>query len=163
MNIKDIKDLIITIDKTTIEKIEIEKNDFKIVISKKATDEVAMPKPAMNDLGNSDIPVKTVDDNIQEFKSEISKVEYNTDLIDEEGIFVVKSPIVGTFFKAPGPDNPPFVNIGDTVEKGQTLCIIEAMKIMNEIECEYEGKIMEIFAEDEGIVEFGQPLMLIRR
>ena len=70
--------------------------------------------------------------------------------------------MVGVFYKASGPDDLPFVNIGDMVRRGQTLCIIEAMKIMNEIECECEGQIIEIFAEDEGIVEFGQPLMLIR-
>lgn len=163
MNIEDIKDLIIAIDKTTIEKVEIEKNDFKIMISKKASNEAFIPKPTTSESENSSISARIMDGNIREFENEINEVEYDTSLIDDESIFVVKSPIVGTFFKAPGPDSPPFVDIGDMVEKGQTLCIIEAMKIMNEIECEHEGQIMEIFIEDEGIVEFGQPLMLIRR
>ncbi|HZK58158.1 MAG TPA: acetyl-CoA carboxylase biotin carboxyl carrier protein [Clostridia bacterium] len=163
MNIEDIKDLIIAIDKTTIEKVEIEKNDFKIMISKKANSEAFIPKSIMGESENSGISARITDGNIREFENEINEVEYDTSLIDDENIFIVKSPIVGTFFKAPGPDSPPFVNVGDMVEKGQTLCIIEAMKIMNEIECERGGQITDIFIEDEGIVEFGQPLMLIRR
>ncbi len=163
MNIEDIKDLIIAIDKTTIEKVEIEKNDFKIMISNKAHNEAFIPKPTMSELENSDISARIMNDNIREFENEINEMEYDTSWIDDDNIFIVKSPIVGTFFKAPSPDSPPFVNIGDMVEKGQTLCIIEAMKIMNEIKCEHEGQIMDIFIEDEGIVEFGQPLMLIRR
>lgn len=163
MDIKDIKDLIITMNKTNIEKIEIEKSDFRIMISKKASDEGNIPRIITDGLGNSNILTKISDGGIREFEGKIDKEEYSKNLTDIGNTFIVKSPIVGTFFKSSGPDEPPFVNIGDIVEKGQILCIIEAMKIMNEIECECEGQVLEIFVEDESIVEFGQPLMLLGR
>jgi len=76
---------------------------------------------------------------------------------------VVKSPMVGTFYRAPAPDAPPFVNVGDMVEPGKTLCIIEAMKIMNEIKAEVKGKVKEILAENAQAVEFNQPIILIEK
>ena len=74
---------------------------------------------------------------------------------------VVKSPIVGTFYRAPSPESPPYVEVGSHVKKGDTLCIIEAMKIMNEIEADTEGKVVKILVENGQPVEFGQPLFLI--
>jgi acetyl-CoA carboxylase biotin carboxyl carrier protein len=75
--------------------------------------------------------------------------------------FVAKSPMVGTFYRAPNPESPNFVNIGDTVKVGQTLCIIEAMKLLNEIESEHAGVIKEILCENGQGVEFDQPLFII--
>lgn len=75
---------------------------------------------------------------------------------------VVSSPLVGTFYDAASPDADPFVKVGDTVKKGQTLGIIEAMKLMNEIECEYDGVIEAILVSNEDVVEYGQPLFRIR-
>lgn len=72
------------------------------------------------------------------------------------------SPMVGTFYSQPSPDKPPFVKIGDRVKKGQTICIIEAMKLMNEIESEYDGEIVKVLTKNEDMVEFGQPLFLIK-
>jgi acetyl-CoA carboxylase biotin carboxyl carrier protein len=74
---------------------------------------------------------------------------------------VVKSPIVGTFYRSPSPDADAFVKVGDTVEKGQTLCIVEAMKIMNEIESEFSGEVKKILVENGEAVEFEQPLFII--
>lgn len=74
----------------------------------------------------------------------------------------IKSPIVGTFYSAPGPDSPDFVKIGDKVKKGQVLCIIEAMKLMNEIESDYDGEIVDILVKNGQMVEYGQPLFLIK-
>jgi acetyl-CoA carboxylase biotin carboxyl carrier protein len=73
----------------------------------------------------------------------------------------VTSPIVGTFYRAPAPDKPPYVQVGDMVKKGQVLCIIEAMKLMNEIESETSGKIIQILIENGQPVEYGQPLFVI--
>jgi acetyl-CoA carboxylase biotin carboxyl carrier protein len=73
----------------------------------------------------------------------------------------VKSPMVGTFYGAPSPDAEPYVQVGDLVQKGQTLCIIEAMKLMNEIEAEYSGRVVEILVENAQPVEFDQPLFNI--
>jgi acetyl-CoA carboxylase biotin carboxyl carrier protein len=75
---------------------------------------------------------------------------------------VVKAPIVGTFYRAPSPDSDPFVEVGDTVSEGDVLCIIEAMKLMNEIECETSGTIKEVLVEDAEPVEFDQPLFVIK-
>jgi acetyl-CoA carboxylase biotin carboxyl carrier protein len=80
--------------------------------------------------------------------------------VAEEG-FVARSPMVGTFYRAPNPESPNFVNVGDTVKVGQTLCIIEAMKLLNEIESEKAGVIKEILVENGQGVEFDQPLFVI--
>jgi acetyl-CoA carboxylase biotin carboxyl carrier protein len=77
------------------------------------------------------------------------------------GQIVVTSPMVGTFYRTPAPDSPPFIEEGSAVEKGQTLCIIEAMKLMNEIDAERKGRILKILKEDKGPVEYGEPLFIM--
>jgi len=79
-----------------------------------------------------------------------------------ENLHIVKSPIVGTFYATPSPDAPPFVKVGDAVKKGQVLCIIEAMKLMNEIEADQDGEIARVLVETGQPVEYGQPLFAIR-
>jgi acetyl-CoA carboxylase biotin carboxyl carrier protein len=81
---------------------------------------------------------------------------------DIPGTRKILSPMVGTFYTQPAPDKPAFVNLGDQVKKGQTVCIIEAMKLMNEIESEVEGQIIECLVENEEMVEFGQPLFIVK-
>jgi acetyl-CoA carboxylase biotin carboxyl carrier protein len=83
-------------------------------------------------------------------------------IAEEKGGNVVKSPLVGTFYTAPSEDAQPFVKVGDTVKKGQTLAIVEAMKLMNEIESEFDGVVTEILVENEDNVEYGQPLFRIQ-
>ena len=80
---------------------------------------------------------------------------------DEPEGQIVKSPLVGTFYAAPSEDAEPFVSVGDQVKKGQTLAIVEAMKLMNEIESDFDGKVAEIYAENGQAVEYGQPLFRI--
>lgn len=80
---------------------------------------------------------------------------------DEDNVFVIKSPLVGTFYAAPAQDSDPFVKIGDRVKKGQTLAIVEAMKMMNEIESDCDGVISDILVSNGEAVEFGQPLFKI--
>ncbi len=80
----------------------------------------------------------------------------------EAGTTLIESPMVGTYYSAPAPDSPAFVEVGATVQKGQTLCIVEAMKLMNEIEAEVSGTIVEILVENAQPVQFGQPLFRIR-
>lgn len=164
MDIKDIKDLIMTIDNTNIEKVEIEKDDIKIMITKRANSESNNTnKTNTGNLEITDRPTEIIDEDNQEIKKEIITTEYNRPSTNDENTFIVKSPIVGTFYKGSSPDTPPFVKVGDKVSKGQVLCIIEAMKVMNEIQCQEAGEVIEIFADDEDIVEYGQPLMRIRR
>ena len=80
----------------------------------------------------------------------------------DEGLLVVKSPIVGTFHRAPAPDARPFVEVGSPVRKGQVLCIIEAMKLMNEIDAQHDGEVVEVLAEDRQPVQYGAPLFAIK-
>ena len=82
---------------------------------------------------------------------------------DDERTAVVRAPMVGTFYRAPAPDAPPYVEVGQVVEPGQTLCIIEAMKLMNEIEAEVRGRVTAILVENGQPVEYGQPLMTLER
>ncbi|ABW17956.1 acetyl-CoA carboxylase biotin carboxyl carrier protein [Alkaliphilus oremlandii] len=162
MDAKDIKELILTIDKTSIEKLELEKNDIRIVITKKAFNE--SQNSITSDMKN--LEEKIAPSNAENFKRAKEEMDHREGMrttTNDENTWIVKSPIVGTFYSASSPDAPPFVKIGDVIEKGQSLCIIEAMKIMNEIESEAEGEIVEILVRDEDIVEYGQPLMKIRR
>jgi acetyl-CoA carboxylase biotin carboxyl carrier protein len=82
---------------------------------------------------------------------------------EEEGLAAITSPMVGTFYRAPSPEAPPFVEVGDELESGKVVCIIEAMKLFNEIEAEVKGKITKILAENGQPVEYGQKLMLIKK
>jgi acetyl-CoA carboxylase biotin carboxyl carrier protein len=81
---------------------------------------------------------------------------------EESGTTVVKSPIVGTFYRSPDPNSPPFVSVGDTVKVGQVLCIIEAMKLMNEIEAEVSGEVLKVHHENGQPVQYGEPLFTVR-
>jgi oxaloacetate decarboxylase alpha subunit len=80
----------------------------------------------------------------------------------ESGLTIVKSPIVGTFYRAPDPNSPPFVSVGDSIKVGQVLCIIEAMKLMNEIEAEVAGEIVKVHHESGQPVQYGEPLFTVR-
>ncbi|EOD00985.1 acetyl-CoA carboxylase biotin carboxyl carrier protein [Caldisalinibacter kiritimatiensis] len=153
MNIKEITELILTIDKTSIQKVEIEEKDTRISISKSAGNE-----PTYVEVNDTEIKTANIQQPIEEKMEEIEIAA-----VEEEDLFVVKSPIVGVYYEAPSPGADPFVKVGDKVNEGQTLCIIEAMKIMNEIESEVSGEIVEILVENEEVVEYGQPLMKIRR
>ena len=83
------------------------------------------------------------------------------DVSEPEGM-IVKSPLVGTFYAAPSEDADPFVSVGDQVKKGQTLAIVEAMKLMNEIESDFDGKVAEIYVENGQAVEYGQPFRIVK-
>ena len=80
----------------------------------------------------------------------------------KDNLYIVKAPLVGTFYPSPSPNEKSFVNIGDIVKEGDKLCILEAMKLMNEINSEIEGEIVEILVENEELVEYNQPLFKIR-
>ena len=150
MEIKDIKDLINLIDKTSISTLEIEREDIKLSIRKEEGKTVNLLEKVKYQ--EEKVPVDTGENLVYEQVNE--KVE---------DLHIITSPIVGTFYKSANPDSQPFIQIGDSIEKGQTLCIIEAMKIMNEIESDISGEVVEILLEDEDSVEFGQPLIKIRR
>lgn len=149
MDIKDIKDLIITINNTDIERVEIEKDNIRIMISKGNSNKV---KDSTTIVSN---PIE-----VEVNKEIITREEVS---LEDENLYIVKSPMVGVYYEAPIPGEESFVKVGSIVEKGQTLCIIEAMKLMNEIEAEVSGEIVDILVKNEDVVEYGQPLMKIRR
>lgn len=148
MNVKDIKELILTIDRTSIQNVEIEENSFKISIS----------KSAIRDDRDYDLKEKQ-----GVIERPMHEEIYEESEMASEDLYIVKAPIVGVFYAAPSPDSDSFAKVGDHVKKDQPLCIIEAMKIMNEIQSEVNGEVVEILVENEDIVEYGQPLMKIRR
>jgi acetyl-CoA carboxylase biotin carboxyl carrier protein len=95
--------------------------------------------------------------------TQVTKSESSVKEISKETAHLITSPLVGTFYAAPGPGKPNYAKVGDKVKKGQTLCILEAMKIMNEIESDTDGEIIEICIESESLVEYGQVLFKIRK
>ena len=156
MDLKDIKDLILAIDKTSIDKVEIEKDDIKINIYKNVE--------GSNHKSDRDLDkVYTEKDRKEDEDLEIQTREEEIDIENKENFFIVKSPIVGVYYSASSPSSDAFVEVGQKVEEGDTLCIVEAMKIMNEIEAEIDGEVVEIYAEDEEVIQYGQPLLKIRR
>ncbi len=158
MDFKQIQELVKLVNKTNIGELKIEENDFKITIKQKA-DPVqniisqAQPQPLQNLLIPTYNPPSNItgdDDSVE--KSMTSKPD-NT--------IIIKSPMIGTFYRQAGPEKPVFVSIGDEIEPGQVVCIIEAMKLFNEIESEVSGKIVKVLVEDASPVEFDQPLFLV--
>lgn len=157
MDIRDIINLINTIDKTDIKNLELEKEDVRLKLSKEGNSKVKNGEVIREDIGR--------ESRINQEKVSLSEKDKNEDLLakENEDIFIVKSPIVGVFYEAPNPDADPYVKRGSLVEEGDVVCIVEAMKIMNEIEAEISGEIVEILVENEEAVEYNQPLMKIRR
>jgi len=94
-------------------------------------------------------------------KKASSKKQEAAPVADDSKLITIKSPMIGTFYRSSAPDKPAFVNVGDEIKKGQTICIIEAMKLFNEIESEFSGKIVKVLVEDTTPVEYDQPLFLV--
>lgn len=138
MDFKLIENLIKEMNKSNLTALELEENGLKIRMEKKAES---------NNV-------------IMEQEVKLVQTSPQSDIIEGDEIL---SPMVGTFYESQSPEHPPFVKIGDKVKKGQTLCIIEAMKLMNEIESEIEGEIVNILTGNEEMVEFNQPLFLIKQ
>lgn len=144
MNINDIKELIGAVSKSEICDFEYEENGVKLCLSKGSGNIVkeVVERKVIADTEESEGENNNLTEEVQEGK-------------------IVKSPLVGTVYMAPAEGEAPFVSVGDSVKKGQTLAIVEAMKLMNEIESEYDGVVKEICVENESAVEFGQKLFVI--
>lgn len=160
MNIKEIKELIETVCQNGITELEVERAGVRVKIRKdvaaapSATSAVFIPSVSASHVAQPAAISK--DGPATKPQSESSGAGIDEDLI------VVRSPIVGTFYRASNPDAEPFVRLGDFVESGRVLCIIEAMKLMNEIESEASGEVVKIYLENGEPVEFGQSLFGIR-
>jgi len=153
MNLKEIKELIEMLKDTDISEVEIERSGVKVRLKKggDVTYHAAMPRMEYPPAAIVAPAVSGKEKPAAERASEPAK----TDQIK------VASPIVGTFYRSSSPDKPSYVEVGDVVKKGQALCIIEAMKLMNEIESEAAGKIVQVLVENGQPVEYGQPLFII--
>ena len=159
MNFKQIQQLIKFVSKTDVNEVTIENKDFKINIKGRSfSNEAVQPLSSTNTPTTSN-PISN-DCSRSCSCCSITTSVYNTDS-DTSNHVTIKSPIIGTFYRKPSPDKDNFVNVGDEISEGQTLCVIEAMKLFNEIESDVSGKIVKILVDDASPVEFDQPLFVI--
>ncbi|HEX7085159.1 MAG TPA: acetyl-CoA carboxylase biotin carboxyl carrier protein, partial [Vicinamibacterales bacterium] len=156
MDFEEIKQILALVREHELAEFELEHQDFKIRIRKEGGATVlATPPPAPAVAAPAPTPVDAAPAPAPSSPLAAGEEE-------EVELAVVKAPIVGTFYHAPEPGAPPFVKVGDIVRKNQVLCIIEAMKLMNEIESEYEGEIVKIYVENGKPVQYGERLFAIR-
>lgn len=155
MDIKKIQELIKLLNKTNLSEIRIEEGDFKITLRTKdytppgKSEKVISVAPPS---GQSNTEVKTV-------PTESPKPATPTE--DENKFITIKSPMIGTFYRASSPDKEPFIKPGDLIKPGTVVCVIEAMKLFNEIESEISGKIVKVLVDNATPVEYDQPLFLV--
>ncbi|TVQ13373.1 MAG: acetyl-CoA carboxylase biotin carboxyl carrier protein [Balneolaceae bacterium] len=163
MDLKLIKNLLTMISDSDVNEVSIEEGEFKIKI-KKQPDVVQMRGPApVNYMQLQDNPQASQNPaNTAPAPAAAPETGTKAPAVSPSSkTIIIKSPIVGTYYEASAPDQDPFVQVGSKISKGKTLCIIEAMKIMNEIESEYDGKIVNILVKNAQPVEFDQPLFEI--
>jgi acetyl-CoA carboxylase biotin carboxyl carrier protein len=154
MDLKEIKELIAYLEGTAFAEVEVEGGDVRVKVVRQAPPAVmshapAAPAAPAAQTGHAGQP-----------EARTGGYEVRIPPPSEPGR-VITSPIVGTFYRSPAPDKPPYVEVGSVIKKGQVICIVEAMKLMNEIESELEGKVAAFLVDDGEPVEFGQPLMRI--
>lgn len=160
MDIKEIQQLIKLVSNTSVDEVKIERNDFKLAIKKnKAKTEVIAASPGMQPMVSAPLaPAAAPAPAPAAPAAEAPKTEAAE---DTSHLVEVKSPMIGTFYRKPSPDKPIFANVGDTINAGDVVCIIEAMKLFNEIESEVSGTIVKVLVEDSSPVEYDQPLFLV--
>lgn len=153
MNIKEIQQLIKFVAKSGVSEVKIESKDLKLSVKTGKTPSIVQSEPQVvySAPGHNEpvVELKNLENN-----EAISSKE-------DEGLITIKSPIIGTFYRKPSPDKPNFVEVGDSISEGSVLCVVEAMKLFNEIESECSGKIVKILVDDASPVEFDQPLFLV--
>lgn len=167
MDIKFIKELLVSMSDSDINYLDIESEGLHITLKKEV-----QYKSVSSELMEVNNEKKIESKQILEENNDFIQDEINLHVNKEndesisskaknEKLVTITSPIVGTFYKCSGPNSEPFIKVGKQVKKGEVLCIIEAMKLMNEIECEVDGEVVEIIASNEQLVEYGQPLLKI--
>ena len=155
MDIKQIQELVKLINKTNIGEITIEEEGVKITVKQKKD-------PVQNIIaGNSGAPVYSPQPTQQPSTSAAPVVAKPAAEPKADNLVTIKSPMIGTFYRQAGPGKPIFASVGDEVTPGKVVCIIEAMKLFNEIESEVKGKIVKVLVEDASPVEYDQPLFLV--
>lgn len=152
MKAKEIQELIDFISNSGLAEVKIETDEFKLSVKKNSESPVV--KVESQPIANNPSPAPQQQPSAPAPAPSTSKE-------DTSKYLEIKSPMIGTFYRTPSPDTPAFVNIGDSVTAGQTVCIIEAMKLFNEIESEITGKIVKVLVENATPVEYDQPLFLV--
>jgi len=159
MDLKEIQNLIKFVAKSGASEVKLEMGDVKITIrtgnGKNSTETIVQQIPMTMPLQQQVPPQQGVTAAPPATPAATPEKE------DESKYVTIKSPIIGTFYRKPSPDKPVFVNVGDTISVGDTVCIIEAMKLFNEIESEVSGKIVKVLVDDASPIEFDQPLFLV--
>jgi acetyl-CoA carboxylase biotin carboxyl carrier protein len=157
MNQKELKELVDFLIERDISEFELERGDVRVKIKRGAIVHLA---PALQQ-----VPVAATAPVLPHPQHAVSAPAQpaSAGAAGDEDLHIVKSPIVGTFYESPSPGAPPFVKPGDNVNAGQVMCIIEAMKLMNEIECDMAGEVVKRLVNNSQPVEYGQPLFAIRR
>ncbi len=145
MKIKEIQDIINFIKKSDLDDVSIETENYKIRVKKNNGNYTTTELP------------KEVKVSAPQSQQEVKKVEEKKESISSNNL-IIKSPMIGTFYRSPNPESDPFVSEGDTIKVGQTICIVEAMKLFNDIESEVSGKVVKILVDDNSPIEFDQPL-----
>lgn len=164
MKLNEIQDLIKFVSKSGVSEVELETKEIKIVIKtpKTAAQQVVVQStPTIaTPVAHVVTPVTANPVNVPVTEAKTT-TPANTASKDEAKYVTIKSPMIGTFYRSGGPDKPPFVNVGDEIGTGKTVCIIEAMKLFNEIESDVKGKIVKVLVNDATPVEYDQPLFLV--
>ena len=159
--VKELRELIELLKANGIAEFDMEQPDFKVRLKFAAAPGMAINDPQQLSLGGG--PVSRIEHGVEAPVSSPGGISQTSDQgSPEETLHMVKSPIVGTFYESPSPGTPAFIKVGDEVEVGQVLCIIEAMKLMNEIEADVAGEVVKRIAASGQPVEYGQPLFTIR-
>ena len=154
MKIKEIQNLIKFVAKSGASEVKLEMEDVKITIK---TNDDSHPVVVKDTPVVSQPVIQT-----QPVSPEIAAPSSSQPVVEEDSTYItIKSPIIGTFYRKPSPDKPNFVEVGDSISEGSVLCVIEAMKLFNDIESEVSGKIIKILVDDSSPVEFDQPLFLV--
>ena len=153
MKVKEIRDLIDYIKSTGLEEVNIETETFKIKI-KRSSEVVSQPQFSPSTIPPQSLPKQSLE-SLDEGAAQKKKIE------DDEKYISIKSPMIGTIYMAPNPESPNFIKVGDVIKPGDTVCVVEAMKLFNEIEAEISGTVVKILAENANPVEYDQPLFLI--
>jgi acetyl-CoA carboxylase biotin carboxyl carrier protein len=158
MNIKDIESLIRFVQNSGVSEVSLEQKDFKITIRTYHSGMTAAPvHQVVHVPAHASAPAPIA----AHASAPATPVAEKPVAADESKLVTIKSPMIGTFYRTPTPDKPSFVNVGDEIKPGKVLCIIEAMKLFNEIESEISGKIVKVLVDNATPVEYDQPLFLV--
>ncbi|NDI34220.1 acetyl-CoA carboxylase biotin carboxyl carrier protein [Chengkuizengella sediminis] len=163
--LSEIKELVRLVDKSTLQELEIENEGSRLsirkpVISTEIIPQIVQQTPVVSQPVIQEVPQTQQTSAVEDQTVEV--IQSNQTESQDVNLHKITSPMVGTFYVAPSPGADPFVKKGDNVTNDTVVCIVEAMKLMNEIEAEIKGEIVEILVEDGHLVEFGQPLFLIK-